>query len=84
VSLERCLERGWGAHQLGARGREEFGSLMSDLHVAEHCILRGFALKSPVGLDIHGPKPDLYARKDDIHVVIEVFRPRELPAFHVS
>jgi hypothetical protein len=81
-SLERCLENGWDAHQLGARDRDEFASLMSDLQVAEHCLIRGFALESPVGLNIQGPKPDLYARKGEMGVIIEVFRPRELPAFH--
>jgi hypothetical protein len=81
-SLERCLSEGWDAHQLGARDRDEFASLMSDLQVAEHCLIRGFTLRSPVGVDLHGVKPDLFAQKDDLAVVIEVFRPRELPAFH--
>ena len=35
-SLENCLANGWDAHQLGSRDRDEFGSLMSDLQVAEH------------------------------------------------
>jgi hypothetical protein len=46
-SLEHCLANGWDAHQLGARNRDEFGSLMSDLQVTEHCLLRGFELQSP-------------------------------------
>jgi hypothetical protein len=82
ASLERCLERGWNAHQLGARDRHEFASLMSDLQVAEHCLLREFTIESPVGLPIEGVKPDLYVRKGDVGAIIEVFRPRELPAFH--
>jgi len=55
---------------------------MSDLQVAEHCLIRGFTIESPVGLNIQGPKPDLCIRKDDLPATIEVFRPRELPAFH--
>jgi hypothetical protein len=82
VSLERCLASGWDAHQLGARDRDEFASLMSDLQVAEHCLLREFAIESPVGLRIEGTKPDLYVRKGALGAIIEVFRPRELPAFH--
>jgi hypothetical protein len=81
-TLERCLGSGWDAHQLGARDRDEFASLMSDLQVAEHCLIRGFVLESPVGVDIQGPKPDLYVSKDSARAIIEVFRPRELPAFH--
>ena len=81
-SLEHCLANGWDAHQLGARDRDEFASLMSDLQVAEHCLLRNFTIESPVGLAIQGAKPDLYVRKDDVAAIIEVFRPRELQAFH--
>ena len=55
---------------------------MSDLQVAEHCLIRGFTLESPVGLNIQGPKPDLYLRKGEAGAIIEVFRPRELEAFH--
>src|SRR5712691_1402014 len=62
-SLEHCLANGWDAHQLGARDRDEFASLMSDLQLAEHCLLRGFTIESPVGLNIKGRKPDLYVRK---------------------
>jgi hypothetical protein len=82
VSLERCLAGGWDAHQLGARDRDEFASLMSDLQVAEHCLLREFTIESPVGLPVEGVKPDLYVRKGALGAIIEVFRPRELPAFH--
>lgn len=81
-SLENCLANGWDAHQLSARDRDEFASLMSDLQVAEHCLLRSFTIESLVGLDIQGAKPDLYVRKDDVAAIIEVFRPRELQAFH--
>jgi len=81
-SLEHCLANGWDAHQLGARDRYEFASLMSDLQVAEHCLLRDFTIESPVGLAIRGAKPDLYVRKDEAAAIIEVFRPRELQAFH--
>jgi hypothetical protein len=81
-SLERCLENGWDAHQLGARDRDEYASLMSDLQVAEHCLIREFTLESPVGLNIQGRKPDLYVRKGVTGAIIEVFRPRELQAFH--
>ncbi len=81
-SLEYCLANGWDAHQLGARDRDEFTSLISDLQVAEHCLLRNFTIESPVGLAIQGAKPDLYVRKDDVAAIIEVFRPRELQAFH--
>lgn len=82
ASLERCLASGWDAHQLGARDRHEFASLMSDLQVAEHCLLREFTMESPVGLSIEGVKPDLYVRNGGLRVIIEVFQPRELPAFH--
>lgn len=81
-SLEHCLENNWDAHQLGARDRDEYASLMSDLQVAEHCLARGFTLGSPVGLNIQGAKPDLYVQKGDAKVIIEVFRPRELQSFH--
>src|SRR5579884_3234140 len=81
-SLERCLAAGWDAHQLGARDRDEFASLMSDLQVAEHCLIRGFTIDSPVGLNVEGPKPDLYIRKGGLAAAVEVFRPRELPSFH--
>jgi hypothetical protein len=78
-SLEHCLERGWDAHQLGARDRSEFASLVSDLQVAEHCLLRGFTIGSPVGRNIEGRKPDLYVAKGPFAAIVEVFRPRELP-----
>lgn len=81
-SLERCLESNWSAHQLGSRDRDEFASLMSDLQVAEHCLERDFTLESPVGQNIEGTKPDLYLQKGRAKSMIEVFRPRELQAFH--
>jgi hypothetical protein len=81
-SLERCLRHGWHAHQLGARDRGEFASLMSDLQVAEHCLERGFTIESPVASKIRGRKPDLYIRKGPLAAIVEVFRPRECPAFH--
>src|SRR5262249_52944421 len=79
---EHCLENGWEAHQLGARDRDEYASLMSDLQVAEHCLIRGFRITSPVGRNIEGPRPDLYVQKADARAAIEVFRPRELQSFH--
>lgn len=81
-SLERCLGSGWDAHQLSTTSRHEFASLMSDLHVAEHCMLQGFTVESPLGATIEGRKPDLFIRQGDMEAVIEVFRPHEIPAFH--
>lgn len=81
-SLEHCLANGWDAHQLGARDREEFASLMSDLQVAEHCLLRGCRLKSPAKLPLQGRKPDLSVASSVGDAIIEVFRPREFPNFH--
>ena len=80
--LEHGLGSGWDAHQLGARDRDEFASLMSDLQVAEHCLLRGCTLKSPVGLPIKGTKPDMYVATSAGDAIIEAFRPRELQAFY--
>lgn len=81
-TLEWCLERGWDAHQLGARDRGEFASLMSDLAVAEHALLRGFSISSTVRVAGSGRKPDLYLTGKTGEAAVEVFRPRELERFH--
>jgi hypothetical protein len=82
LTLESCLHRGWDAHQLGTRDRDEFASLVSELAVVEHCLLRAFSIRSTIGLRTDGPKPDLLVSSDGHQAVIEVFRPRELHAFH--
>lgn len=80
--LERCLESGWDAHQLGARDRDEFASLISDLQVAEHFLLRGCTLSSPLGMALEGAKPDMFVMSGRKGAIVEVFRPRELQAFY--
>ena len=81
-SLDFCLERGWDAHQLGARDHDEFASLMSELAMTETSLLGGFTIQPTVGLRIQGRKPDLFVTSAAGSAIVEVFRPRELQAFH--
>lgn len=77
-SLDFCIERGFTQPTLlRTRARTAFIPALSELHVAEHFLLRGFEVE---GLDQHkgsDPVPELVARRDGLALAVEVYCPRE-------
>ena len=78
-SLDFCI--GGGFTQPGilrTRARSAFAAALSEVHVAEHLLGRGFEVE---GLDIEkeaDPVPELVARKDSLVIAVEVYAPLEL------
>ncbi len=77
-SLDFCLSHGYEQPKLvRTRGRAEFASALSELHVAEHSLLRGFRV---AGLDAakgSDPVPDLLVEGEGLRALVEVYTPVE-------
>lgn len=77
-SLNSCIARGFSQPTvLRTRDRSAFQSALSELHIAEHLLLRGFEIK---GLDLQkgsDPVPDFIASRSDLTIAVEVYAPRE-------
>lgn len=77
-ALDLCIERGFTQPTiLRTRARSAFRPALSELHIAEHLILRGFEVE---GLDRQKGSdlvPELVARRGSLAIAVEVYAPRE-------
>jgi hypothetical protein len=77
-SLNFCIARGFSQPTiLRTRDRSAFQSALSELHIAEHLLLRGFEIE---GLDLQkgsDPVPEFITRRSGLTIAVEVYAPRE-------
>ncbi|MDQ5820676.1 MAG: hypothetical protein M3540_04465 [Actinomycetota bacterium] len=75
-SLEFCLVHGFEQPKLiRTGGRAEFASALSELQVAEHFLLRGFAVSGFDATKGSDPVPDLRVEGKGLRALVEVYRP---------
>ncbi|MGH9892034.1 MAG: hypothetical protein ACREA0_08645, partial [bacterium] len=77
-SLDFCIRSGFEQPTLlRTRAHSAFLSALSELHVAEHFLLRNFDIEGVAGESASGREPEFVVSNDDMTIAVEVYCPRE-------